>query len=107
MSDYLLVSTTTETGEQARRLARRLVERRLAACVQVLGPIESTYRWRGEVESSAEWLCIVKTRAERFAQVRDAIAEAHPYEVPEIVAAPLVAGSEAYLAWIDASLREG
>jgi len=107
MSDYLLVSTTTETREEARRIARRLVERRLAACVQVLGPIESTYRWRGAVETAAEWLCLAKTRAERFAEVRDAIAEMHPYEVPEIVAAPLVAGSEAYLAWLDASLREG
>ena len=106
MSEYVQVTTATETADQARHIARLLVEQRLAACVQVLGPVESTYRWRDAVTAAGEWLCFAKTRRDRFAEVSCAIRGAHPYEVPEIVATPIVAGSAAYLDWMDTELAE-
>ena len=79
---------------------------RLAACVQIVGPIISTYRWRGKVERDEEWQCWAKTRGERFERVEAAIRRVHPYEVPEIIAMPILAGSSAYLAWLDAETKE-
>jgi len=105
MGEYLQVSTTTSSQEEARRIAVSLLERRLAACVQVLGPIESHYRWQGEVAEETEWLCLAKTEASRFAEVEAAIEELHSYEEPELIATPIVAGSSGYLAWIDESLQ--
>jgi len=106
MADYIQVLTTTEHEEDAARIARTLVEARLAACVQVLGPITSTYRWKDAIETSREWQCVAKSRAERFARIEEAIRGVHPYEVPEILAVPITAGSRAYLEWLDAELEE-
>jgi periplasmic divalent cation tolerance protein len=100
MADYLQVQTTAGSEKEAERLAAALVERRLAACVQVIGPIASRYRWQGEVERAREWLCLAKTEAERYAEVEAAIRELHSYEEPEIIATPIVAGSSGYLAWL-------
>ena len=94
--------TTTALREEAERIARELVEARLAACVQIVGPITSTYRWQGRIETGEEWQCWAKTRGELFARVEEAIRRIHPYEVPEILAVPVVAGSASYLAWLDA-----
>jgi periplasmic divalent cation tolerance protein len=102
MSDFIQVSTTAPSREEADRIAQILVERRLAACVQVMGPIESHYRWKGALERSAEWLCLVKTTRGNYAAVEAAIRASHPYEVPEIIACPIESGSEAYLAWLRA-----
>jgi periplasmic divalent cation tolerance protein len=102
MSTYIQVVTTTARREEAQRIARELVESRLAACVQIVGPITSTYRWQGKVESDEEWQCWAKTRGELFARVEEAIRRIHPYEVPEILAVPVAAGNAAYLAWLDA-----
>jgi periplasmic divalent cation tolerance protein len=102
MSAYLQVVTTTALREEADRIARELVETRLAACVQIVGPIASTYRWQGKIETSAEWQCWAKTRDDLFDRVSEAIRRIHPYEVPEILALPVVAGSASYLAWLDA-----
>ncbi len=104
MTDHLQVLTTIDSEEAAERIAAALVERRLAACVQVVGPISSTYRWQGEVERAREWTCVAKTAAERYPEVEAAIRELHPYEEPEIVATPIVAGSAGYLSWISESL---
>jgi periplasmic divalent cation tolerance protein len=104
VADYLQVLTTVGSEEEAERLGAALVERRLAACVQVVGPISSHYRWQGKVERSREWQCLAKTTADRYAEVEAAIAELHSYEEPEIVATPIVAGSAGYLEWISASL---
>lgn len=106
MREYLQVTTTTDSAEEARRIASTLVERRLAACVQVIGPIESHYRWRGEIERAAEWLCLMKTEASRYPELERAIGELHSYEQPELIATPIVAGSPGYLDWIVASLEE-
>jgi periplasmic divalent cation tolerance protein len=104
MSPYLQVVTTTETADQAEQIARALVERRLAACVQIVGPIRSIYRWQGQIESAQEWQCWIKTRAERFEAVRAAIVGLHTYQVPEILALPVEAGHGPYLAWLDEQL---
>jgi periplasmic divalent cation tolerance protein len=101
MTEYIQVVTTTERREDAERIARMLVEERLAACVQVSGPITSIYRWRGQIETAQEWRCLAKTRQGLYEAVERAIRRIHPYEVPEIVALPIVAGSAGYLAWVE------
>jgi len=102
MSDFIQVSTTAPSKEEAGRIARTLVESKLAACAQVMGPIESHYRWKGALEQSTEWLCLVKTRRANYAAVEAAIRANHSYEVPEIIACPIEAGSEPYLSWLRA-----
>jgi periplasmic divalent cation tolerance protein len=101
MSDYVQVLTTTGSEEEAGRIAALLVERQLAACVQVIGPIVSRYRWQGKVEEGREWQCLVKTTRAGCDAVEAAIREVHSYDEPEIIAIPIVAGSAGYLAWID------
>jgi periplasmic divalent cation tolerance protein len=105
MSEHLQVTTTAGSEEEAERIGAALVERRLAACVQVVGPIASHYRWQGAVERSTEWMCVTKTSAERYAELEAAIGELHSYEEPEIVATPIVAGSRGYLDWISRSVE--
>jgi periplasmic divalent cation tolerance protein len=101
MSDCVQVLTTAGSEEEAGRIASLLVERRLAACVQVVGPITSRYRWQGAIEEEREWQCLVKTTRAAYEAVEAAIREAHSYDEPEIVATPIVAGSAGYLAWIE------
>jgi periplasmic divalent cation tolerance protein len=87
------------------RIAAHLVDRRLAACVQVLGPVRSTFRWQGRVDEAEEWLLLVKTTAARYGAVAAAIAELHPYDEPELIALPAVDGSPGYLGWVVASVE--
>lgn len=105
MAEYVQVLTTTGSEEEADRIASLLVERRLAACVQVVGPIVSRYRWQGEIEREQEWQCLAKTERDRYPEVESAIRAVHSYEEPEILAIPVLAGSTGYLAWISESLR--
>jgi periplasmic divalent cation tolerance protein len=109
MSNPIQVVTTTAEQDQAKRIASALVQQRLAACVHVLGPITSTYRWQDKVETAQEWLCIAKTSRGRYEAVEEAIRQLHSYDVPEIVAVPIVAGSRSYLDWLMAEVepREG
>jgi len=100
MEDLLTVTTTTERQEEAQALARALVEQHLAACVQVIGPIDSTYWWQGAVQQATEWLCVAKTTQARFDDLREAIQRLHAYDEPEIIATPITAVSEGYLAWL-------
>jgi len=100
MSDFIQVTTTASTKEEAAKIAAALLEQRLAACAQVVGPVESHYWWKGAIEQSTEWLCILKTRREKFSAVEEAIRANHSYEVPEIVACPIEIGSEPYLQWL-------
>jgi periplasmic divalent cation tolerance protein len=106
MSDYIQVVTTTEHREDAERIARALVEEQLAACVQVTGPITSIYRWQGKIETAQEWQCWAKSRGEHYDRIEQTIRRLHPYEVPEILAMPIVAGSGDYLAWLEKETRE-
>lgn len=107
MAEYLQVLTTAGSEEEAERISVGLLERRLAACVQVLGPISSRYRWQDEVEHAREWLCLAKTEAARYAELEAAIRELHSYEEPEIVATPIVAGSPGYLEWLSQNVTDG
>jgi periplasmic divalent cation tolerance protein len=106
VSDHVQVMTTAGSEEEAGRIAALLVERRLAACVQVAGPITSRYRWQGEVEEAREWQCLVKTTRVAYERVEAAIREVHPYDEPEIIATPIVAGSAGYLTWIDENVGD-
>jgi|SRR4030043_421187 len=101
MKSYIQVSTTTETKEEAQKIAQYLVEQKLAACVQITGPIASTYRWKGNVETAGEWLCLIKTREDFFDKVEAAIKKLHSYETPEIIAVPIIKSSSEYLNWLN------
>jgi len=101
MKSYIQISTTTETKEQAQKIAQYLVEQKLAACVQINGPIESIYHWKGKVETSYEWLCLIKTQESLFDKIEATIKKLHSYETPEIIAIPIVKGSKEYLNWLD------
>lgn len=98
--EYLEVKTTTDSKDEARMLAEAIVAARLAACVQVLGPIQSTYWWNGSIEKTAEWLIIMKATSETFEALERFIREKHSYDIPEIIATPIAAGSPEYLEWI-------
>ena len=99
------MQTAAETREEAGRIAEALLSRRLAACVHVIGPVESRYWWRGKLESAEEWLCLAKTTVDRVAAAMEAISRAHSYETPEIIVTPIMDGSAAYLRWIDAEVQ--
>lgn len=105
MTDKILVSATCGSAEEAERLARMLVEERLAACVQVVPQVRSVYRWRGAVEESEEWLLLAKSRRDLFGDLRRRLRAMHSYEVPEIIALAVVDGEPDYLAWLDSCLR--
>lgn len=100
-----IMLTTAGSEEEARHIAQALVERRLAACVNLVGPIESIYRWKEAVETAPEYLLIIKTTAALFDQVQAAIRELHSYELPECVQLAIEAGSPEYLAWIGENVK--
>ena len=100
MDEIVIILTNLPDRASALKLAGELVERRLAACVNVLAESTSVYRWKGGIESAAEVPVLIKTRAERYAEVEAAIRSLHPYELPEIVAVPVVRGLDKYLEWV-------
>lgn len=102
MTDALVVLVTAPTAEQAAALARALVDERLAACGNVLAGVRSVYRWEGSVHEDAEALLVLKTTRARFEALRERVIALHPYQVPEVLALPVEAGSAEYLAWIAA-----
>ena len=104
MESFIQVTTTTESEEQAKKIADFLVETKLAACVQIVGPITSIYRWKGKVENAQEWLCLIKIREDYFGKVEATIKKMHSYETPEIIAVPILKGSKEYLNWLDDEL---
>jgi periplasmic divalent cation tolerance protein len=105
MTDKRIVLTTAGSEEEARKIARTLVERELAACVNIVPQIESIYRWQGRVEEAREWLLIVKTTAAVFETVREAIVQLHSYDLPECICVAIEDGSSEYLNWIGASVE--
>ena len=107
MSEPILVLSTVARAEDADAIARELVQRGLAACVNVVPGVVSIYRWKGRLEREEERLLLIKTRRARFAALREALVALHPYEVPEIVALPIEAGHPPYLAWIDEATQDG
>jgi periplasmic divalent cation tolerance protein len=105
MDDYIQVLTTTATREDAQAIADAVVERRLAGCVQIVGPIASTFWWQGKIERAQEWLCFMKSDKRLYHALEQTIKEHHTYETPEIIAIPIVAGSQAYLQWLSHELH--
>jgi periplasmic divalent cation tolerance protein len=101
MSQFIQVITTVGNRCEAERIAAQLVDAHLAACVQIVGPISSTFRWQEAIETSHEWLCLAKTTRDCFPAVERQIRALHSYEVPEIIAVPIIAGSNDYLTWLD------
>jgi len=102
---FIEVHSTTDSPAEADRICAAVVEARLAACAQVTGPIRSTYWWRGKLERADEYFLIMKTTQDRFAELARVIRENHSYEVPDIVAVPIVNGTEDYLGWISEETR--
>jgi periplasmic divalent cation tolerance protein len=104
MTAKRVVLTTAGSREEARKIAHGLVEQRLAACVNIVGQVESVYRWQGKVEQAGEFLLIIKTTETALTQVRDAIRELHSYELPECVVLTITDGSKEYLEWLESSV---
>jgi periplasmic divalent cation tolerance protein len=100
MTDVVLVLTTVPVGDRGEAIARALVDERLAACVNVLGPMTSFYRWHGAVERDVERQLIIKTTRGRVAALQTRLVELHPYDLPEFVVLPLSEGGQAYLDWV-------
>jgi periplasmic divalent cation tolerance protein len=100
MPSEMVVLCTAGSEEEAGRVARHLVEQRLAACVNVIPSVRSIYRWQGKVEEATEWLLLIKSRRERLAEIEAGIRQVHSYEVPEVVALPIEGGAAKYLAWL-------
>lgn len=105
MPSYIQVMTTVPSKRGAEEIAEILVGKRLAACVQILGPAKSTYRWRGKVEKAGEWICLIKTGKANYKKVEAEIKKVHKYKVPEIVSFSISRGSPAYMEWLGESLR--
>lgn len=100
MAEFIQVITTVESSAAGATLARSIAETRLAACVQIIGPIQSVYWWGGKVEDAQEWQLLIKTTADSFPALEAHIKANHSYDTPEIIATPIVAGSSEYLSWI-------
>ena len=105
MTNKRVVLSTCGSQEEGRQIAQRLVEKRLAACVNLVPGVESVYLWQGKIETAAEWLLVIKTTAGAVATVREALQELHSYEVPEFLVLAIEDGSDAYLEWIGDSVR--
>lgn len=102
---FCAVITTTDSAESAEQLGHGIVAARLGACVQIVGPIRSIYRWEGRVQNDEEWQCWVKTSADRLDALTDHIKKNHRYDVAEVVALPIIGGSSAYLSWVSDETR--
>jgi periplasmic divalent cation tolerance protein len=105
MTDKRIVLTTTSSLEESKKIAHTLVERRLAACVNIIPKVESVYRWEGKIEEAQEYLLLIKTTAAAYARLRDAIRELHSYQVPECIALNVDEGIAPYLQWIEESVE--
>ena len=106
MTNIIQVRTAIGSKDDAQKIATSAVSKRLAACAQVIGPITSTYWWQGTMETAEEWLCLLKVREDLYTDLEQDIRANHPYDVPEIIAMPVVAGNASYLAWILGETRK-
>ena len=104
MTDKIVVFSTASSAEEAEKIARGLVNDHLAACVNVVPSVRSFYRWQGKIEDSAELLLVIKSSRERFEALRTSLEKLHSYEVPEVIAMPVVDGAQNYLNWMDGEL---
>jgi periplasmic divalent cation tolerance protein len=107
MTDLLQVSTATASREEAEMIGRTVVEERLAACAQIVGPLTSFYHWKGQVEDASEWYCVLKSTADLYPALEARIRSLHPYEIPEVIAVSIERSSPQYAGWIAESVRMG
>ena len=103
---YIQVITTVETRDDAERIALHLTKKRLAACVQILGPITSIYWWKNKIEKSNEYLLLIKSKKELYSEIEAGIKQVHPYDVPEIIAVQVIQGFEKYFNWINQVIKK-
>lgn len=106
MTDFIQVLTTVPTKAAAQTIAETLLREKLAACVQIQGPLESRYWWQGKLETAEEWQCVAKSRLQLYAKLEAAIRRTHSYEVPEIIVSRIETGNPAYLDWLQKELAE-
>lgn len=106
MAQYIQLVTTTARRAEAEQIAHSLIDERLAGCVQIVGPITSVYRWEGKVETSEEWQCVIKSRADLLGRLQETLRRLHPYQVPEMLALPVLDGNADYLQWLDGELQQ-
>ncbi len=106
MTDVIIIFVTTSSEEEAEKIARALVEEQLAACVNILSPIRSIYRWEGKIQDDREWLLVIKTQQTHFAAVEARVKALHSYQVPEVIALPVVDGSKKYLNWLMGATKQ-
>lgn len=104
MTKFIQVTTTTEKKDDALKIAQAILEKQLAACVQIVGPITSMYWWKGNIETAEEWLCVIKSKKEMYKDLEWTIQQNHPYDVPEILATSISAGDPKYLEWLDSEI---
>jgi len=107
VTDKVVILTTTTSRDEGKRIARHLVDTRLAACVNISQPIESVYRWQGEITEEGEFLLIIKSTRELFSEIKAEISKIHSYQTPEIICLPIIDGSPNYLKWISDSVKQG
>jgi periplasmic divalent cation tolerance protein len=105
MVEFIQVSTTVKTKEKAEKLAETLLVKRIASCVQVLGPIKSSYWWKGRIEHAKEWICLIKAMASDYGRIESSIKRMHDYDTPEVIALPILRGNLDYLDWIRRETR--
>ena len=105
MTDKVVIMVTASTRRECRRIARRLIEEKLAACVNITQPIQSVYRWEGKIDHSRELLMFIKTNRDLFPQIKAEISLIHSYHTPEIICLPIIDGSQNYLQWVSDSVR--
>jgi periplasmic divalent cation tolerance protein len=105
MNSYIIVVVTTASREEAETIVQRLLEARLIACANIVGPVHSHFRWSEKIEKAEEYLILMKSRRDLFEKLSETMKALHSYEVPEIIALPIVEGSKAYLAWLDSCLK--
>ena len=106
MTDIIIILVTAGSEGEAEKIAQTLVEERLAACVNIISPIRSIYRWEGKTQDDREWLLVIKTERKHFADVEARVKSLHSYQVPEVIALPVVDGSERYLEWVKLATKE-
>jgi len=106
MGDYVQVVTAVGNEEEAEKISQMVVEKRLAGCAQVIGPITSFYWWKGKIERAEEWLCFIKSRADLYQELESTIRQVHSYENPEVLAIPIINGSKRYFAWLESELKK-
>ena len=104
-SPFIVIITTTSNKEDANKIAKTLLAKKLAGCVQVIGPISSHYYWKDELCQDEEWLCLIKSSQQHYQTLEKTIQEIHPYEVPEIISLPIQEGNQGYLSWLNQQLK--